>query len=150
MRKHKDTKAQRKSSFSRGSYSRLSAAFLCAFVSLCFLATALAQSSIAPLPTAAPAAVGMSAAQLAYIREAVETEIARKQLPGAVVLVGRQGKVVWRRAYGYRALEPQTEPMAVDMIFDLVALTKVVATVTSVMILVECGHGRLRDPVARY
>jgi uncharacterized protein YbbC (DUF1343 family)/CubicO group peptidase (beta-lactamase class C family) len=92
----------------------------------------------------------MSSTQLAHIREAVETEIARKQLPGAVVLAGRQGKVVWRRAYGNRALEPQAEPMTVDTIFDLASLTKVVATATSIMILVERGQVRLGDPVARY
>ncbi len=105
---------------------------------------------MAQLPATAPSAVGMSPAQLAHIRDAVETEIARKQLPGAVVLAGRQGKVVWRRAYGNRALEPQTEPMTVDTIFDLASLTKVVATATSVMILVERGQVRLGDPVARY
>jgi len=102
------------------------------------------------LPTAAPSAVGMSPAQLAHIDEAVEAEIAKKQLPGAVVLVGRQGKIVWRRAYGQRAVEPQVEPMTVDTIFDLASLTKVVATATSVMILVERGQVRLGDPVARY
>ncbi len=105
---------------------------------------------MAQLPATAPSAVGMSPAQLAHIRDAVETEIARKQLPGAVVLAGRQGKVVWRRAYGNRALEPQTEPMTVDTIFDLASLTKVVATATSVMILVERGQVRLGDLVARY
>ena len=108
---------------------------------------ALAQGS---LPAAAPSAVGMSPAQLARIDEAVEAEIAKKQLPGAVVLVGRQGKVVWRRAYGNRALEPKPEPMTVDTIFDLASLTKVVATATSIMILVERGQVRLGDPVARY
>ncbi len=120
------------------------------FVWLMAVPVAPAQSGGSQLPAAAPAAVGMSAVQLAHIREAVETEIARKQLPGAVVLVGRQGKVVWRRAYGHRALEPQTESMTVDTIFDLASLTKVVATATSVMILVERGQVRLGDPVARY
>src|SRR5881396_3228490 len=100
------------------------------FVWLMAVPVAPAQSSVSQLPAAAPSAVG-----LARIREAVETEIARKQLPGAVVLVGRQGKVVWRRAYGHRALEPQSESMTVDTIFDLASLTKVVATATSVMML---------------
>ena len=102
------------------------------------------------LPTASPSSVGMSPAQLAYIDQAVNAEIARKQLPGAVVLVGRQGRVVWRRAYGNRALEPAIEAMTPDTIFDLASLTKVVATATSVMILVERGLVRLGDPVARY
>lgn len=92
----------------------------------------------------------MSPAQLTNIDQIVEAEIAKKQLPGAVVLVGRQGKVVWRRAYGNRALEPQVEAMTTDTIFDLASLTKVVATATSAMILVERGLVRLGDPVSRY
>jgi uncharacterized protein YbbC (DUF1343 family) len=109
-----------------------------------------AAPTLAQLPAAAPSAVGMSQTQLAHIDEAIAAEIMKKQLPGAVVLVGRQGKVVWRKAYGNRELEPQTEPMTPDTIFDLASLTKVVATATSVMILVERGQVRLGDPVARY
>ena len=107
-------------------------------------------ASTATLPTAAPSAVGMSPTQLTTLDQIVEAEIAKKQLPGAVVLVGRQGKIVWRRAYGNRALEPQPEEMTLDTIFDLASLTKIVATATSVMILVERGLVRLGDPVSRY
>lgn len=92
----------------------------------------------------------MSPAQLAHLDEIIEAEIAKKQLPGAVVIVGRQGRIVWRRAYGHRAIEPQPEPMTIDTIFDLASLTKVVATATSMMILVERGLVRLGDPVSRY
>ncbi|MBS1788059.1 MAG: DUF1343 domain-containing protein [Acidobacteria bacterium] len=111
---------------------------------------AQSQTSTATLPTTAPTAVGMSPTQLTNIDTIVEAEIAKKQLPGAVVLVGRQGKIVWRRAYGNRALEPQPEAMTTDTIFDLASLTKIVATATSVMILVERGLVRLGDPVSRY
>jgi len=114
------------------------------------LMLAMAARTFAQLPAAAPSAVGMSQTQLSHIDEAIAAEIMKKQLPGAVVLVGRQGKVVWRHAYGNRTLEPQTEPMTLDTIFDLASLTKVVATATSVMILVERGQVRLGDPVARY
>jgi len=110
----------------------------------------MAAPTFAQLPAAVPSAVGMSQTQLSHIGEAIAVEIMKKQLPGAVVLVGRQGKVVWRHAYGNRTLEPQTEPMTLDTIFDLASLTKVVATATSVMILVERGQVRLGDPVARY
>ena len=102
------------------------------------------------LPTATPESVGMSSQQLAYIDEAVTAEIVKKQLPGAVILVGRQGKIVYRKAFGNRALEPNIEAMTPDIIFDLASLTKVVATATSVMILVERGKIRLGDPVSRY
>jgi uncharacterized protein YbbC (DUF1343 family)/CubicO group peptidase (beta-lactamase class C family) len=97
-----------------------------------------------------PPTVGMSPTRLAHLDEIIEAEIAKNQLPGAVVIVGRKGKVVWRRAYGSRALEPAPEPMTVDTIFDLASLTKVVATATSIMILVERGLVRLGDPVSRY
>jgi uncharacterized protein YbbC (DUF1343 family) len=105
---------------------------------------------LAQMPAASPASVGMSASQLARIDEAVQADIAKHQLPGAVVLVGRQGKIVWLKSYGNRALEPQAEPMTADTIFDMASLTKVVATATSMMILVERGQVRLGDPVSRY
>jgi uncharacterized protein YbbC (DUF1343 family) len=92
----------------------------------------------------------MSPTRLAHLDEIIEAEIAKKQLPGAVVIVGRKGKIVWRRAYGNRAVEPAPEPMTADTIFDLASLTKVVATATSMMILVERGLVRLGDPVSRY
>ena len=102
------------------------------------------------LPRTAPTAVGLSPGQLTWIDQIVEAEIAAKQLPGAVVLVGRQGRVAWNRAYGQRAVEPSPEPMTAETIFDLASLTKVVATATSVMILVDRGLVRLGDPVSRY
>src|SRR5262245_49035995 len=117
-------------------------------------ARALQGSAQTPPPASesasGPVAVGMSPTRLAHLDEIIEAEIAKKQLPGAVVIVGRKGKVVWRRAYGNRAIEPAPEPMTVDTIFDLASLTKVVATATSMMILVERGLVRLGDPVSRY
>ncbi len=102
------------------------------------------------LPASAPASVGMSAERLARIDAAVEESIARKETPGAVVLVGRRGRVVWRKAYGARAVEPARETMTTDTIFDAASLTKVVATATSIMILVERGQVRLSDPLSRH
>ena len=92
----------------------------------------------------------MSSSRLAKIDEAVLESIARKETPGAVVLVGRKGRTVYRKAFGDRALEPKREQMTVDTIFDLASLTKIVATATSIMILVERGKVSLADPVALY
>ncbi|HET6891971.1 MAG TPA: serine hydrolase domain-containing protein, partial [Pyrinomonadaceae bacterium] len=64
--------------------------------------------------------------------------------------MARNGEVVWRRAYGSRAIEPAHEPMTPDTIFDVASLTKVVATATSIMILVERGKVRLSEPVSNY
>ncbi|HLL76889.1 MAG TPA: exo-beta-N-acetylmuramidase NamZ domain-containing protein [Pyrinomonadaceae bacterium] len=104
----------------------------------------------ASLPVAAPAAVGMSAERLAQLDKVVAHAIERKETPGAVVLAARKGRVVWRKAYGARAVEPAREPMTADTVFDAASLTKVVATATSVMILVERGQVRLNDPVSRF
>ncbi|HJZ66515.1 MAG TPA: exo-beta-N-acetylmuramidase NamZ domain-containing protein [Blastocatellia bacterium] len=102
------------------------------------------------LVEAKPEAVGMSSERLAKIDEAVLESISRKETPGAVVLVARKGRVVYRKAFGDRAIEPRRETMTIDTIFDLASLTKIVATATSMMILVERGKVSLADPVALY
>ncbi|MCU1304582.1 MAG: hypothetical protein JWQ87_4866, partial [Candidatus Sulfotelmatobacter sp.] len=76
--------------------------------------------------------------------------IAKRQIPGAVLLVGHKGKVIYRKAYGHRSLQPSLEAMTVDTIFDIASLTKSVATATSVMRMLELGQIRLNDPIARY
>jgi uncharacterized protein YbbC (DUF1343 family)/CubicO group peptidase (beta-lactamase class C family) len=97
-----------------------------------------------------PAAPEFSAPRLAAIDSAVGESISRGELPGAVVLVGSRDRVVFRKAYGNRAVLPAREPMTLDTIFDVASLTKPVATATSVMILVERGKVALRDPVVHY
>ena len=87
-----------------------------------------ASSSFAQAPRANPTTVSVSARQLAGIDAAVNQAIAMRKLPGAVVLVGRKDRVIWRRAYGSRAVEPKREAMTRDTIFDVASLTKVVAT----------------------
>jgi uncharacterized protein YbbC (DUF1343 family)/CubicO group peptidase (beta-lactamase class C family) len=80
------------------------------------------------------------------LNEAVEQD----QVPGAVLLVGQPGRQLHYAAYGQRALEPAREPMTLDTIFDVASLTKVVATTTSVMRLVEEGRVRLASRVTDY
>ena len=105
------------------------------------------------IPTRQPreiAGSGVSIQKLQAIDAEVEREIAQKRLPGAVVMVGRNGGVVWRKTYGARTVEPVREAMTTDTIFDVASLTKVVATATSIMILVERGRVRLSDPLSSY
>jgi len=102
------------------------------------------------LPSSPPATLGMSAERLARMDQVISASIEKKELPGAVVLVARHGRVAWRKAYGSRAVEPQREAMTADTIFDLASLTKIVATATSIMILVEQGKVRLSDPVVEF
>jgi uncharacterized protein YbbC (DUF1343 family)/CubicO group peptidase (beta-lactamase class C family) len=88
--------------------------------------------------------------RLAAIDPIIEDAIAQKQIPGAVLIVGHDGRVVYRKAYGSRALEPRREPMTLDTVFDCASLTKVIATTTAVMQLWEQGKFRMSDSVAKY
>lgn len=99
---------------------------------------------------ARPAVSRPPAPRMAAIDSAIGESISRGELPGAVVLVGSRDRVVFRKAYGNRAVLPAREPMTVDTVFDVASLTKPIATATSVMILVERGKIALRDPVVRY
>jgi uncharacterized protein YbbC (DUF1343 family)/CubicO group peptidase (beta-lactamase class C family) len=89
-------------------------------------------------------------ADFANIDRIMNAAVTRGTIPGGVVLVGHNGEVVYRKAFGMRSLEPGKEAMTVDTIFDLASMTKCVATATSVMKLVEQGRIRLNDPVAAY
>ena len=80
----------------------------------------------------------------------VEAGIAAKKFPGAVVIAGHNGQIIFHKAYGNRSLIPAPEPMTEDTIFDLASLTKVLATAPAVMQLYEQGRFRLNDPVAEY
>ena len=71
-------------------------------------------------------------------------------IPGAVVVIGHNGQIVYQKAYGSRALIPHREPMTLDTIFDAASLTKVIATTPSVMRLFEQGQIRINDPVTKY
>ena len=96
------------------------------------------------------AAAAPASDSLAALDRVVGDAIARKELPGAVVLVGHNKDIVFRKAFGNRALLPQKEPMTVDTVFDMASLTKVVATAPSILLLAEEGRLRLADPVVRY
>ena len=129
--------------------AQLSSVCLFFFATIClsWFATDL---SAQVLSAASPQTVGMNPDKLAEIAPIVNKAIADKELPGAVVLIGHKGRIVYRQAFGNRALEPVVEKMTVDTIFDLASLTKVVATTTSIMKLVEDGKLRLNDTVGKY
>ncbi|OQX55112.1 MAG: hypothetical protein B5M54_03820 [Candidatus Aminicenantes bacterium 4484_214] len=102
------------------------------------------------LPSALPKEVGLSSSRLALIDQVVNEALQEKTIPGAVVCVGRQGKIVFFRSYGWSQLTPVKQEMQKDMLFDLASLTKPVATATAVMILVERGKISLRDRVKKF
>ena len=115
----------------------------------CLVACALAlwTWTAAPGPAAAQTADPI---RLERIDALVEEAIAAGQLPGAAVLVGRGDEIVYRKVFGNRSLSPTRETMTFDTVFDLASLTKVVATTTSVMQLVETGRIRLSDRVTAF
>ncbi len=84
----------------------------------------------------------------------VQKAIAAKQIPGAVVIIGNDGHIVFHKAYGNRSLEidhkPHIEPMTEDTIFDMASLTKPLATATVLMQLYDQHLFSFDDPVAKY
>ncbi len=110
---------------------------------------ASASTGATPAPTSASGAT-KAASSLGVLDPIVRDAIHDGEIPGAVLLVWHNGKVVYRKAFGDRSLEPHREAMTADTIFDIASLTKVVATTTAVMQLVQKGEVRLNDPVARY
>jgi uncharacterized protein YbbC (DUF1343 family) len=102
------------------------------------------------LALAKPEQVGMDSGGLGQIDRMVAEGLESKRMCGCVVLVGRRGKTVFLKAYGYRQVEPSRVGMTTDTVFDLASLTKPIATATSVMILVERGELRLEDRVAKH
>jgi uncharacterized protein YbbC (DUF1343 family)/CubicO group peptidase (beta-lactamase class C family) len=135
------------------------------FLAFAFAALAPTAAGFAQAPVAVPgkaAAPGRAAARavppaasadpsrLAAVDAVIQRAIAEKAIPGAVLLVGRGSEILYQKAYGNRALVPQAEPMTLDTIFDMASVTKVVATTTAVMMLIEDGRVRLTDRVAAY
>jgi uncharacterized protein YbbC (DUF1343 family) len=102
---------------------------------------------------AALAAASLAAQNFAgapALDETINRAIQQDRLPGAVLVVGHNGQIVYRKAYGKRALVPRAETMTVDTIFDCASLTKVIATTSSLMKLFEQGKFRLNDKVTDY
>jgi uncharacterized protein YbbC (DUF1343 family)/CubicO group peptidase (beta-lactamase class C family) len=120
---------------------------LAAFAGLVALSAgpALAQNKVPHAPTRPAAQIDLSGLD-AIVGQSIEKD----EIPGAVVVVGRRGRIIFRKAYGSRALVPAREKMTADTIFDMASLTKSMATAPSVLLLVEQGKVRLNDPVARY
>src|SRR5271165_459634 len=117
------------------------------------LASAQSSAPGATAPAAAaPLAMDLTtyAESLTPVDAIVQHAIAAGHMPGAVVIIGHDGKVVYRKAFGNRSLEPTVEPMTVDTVFDMASLTKVIATTGSIMRMVQLGQIKLNDPVSRY
>ncbi|CAN7240620.1 serine hydrolase domain-containing protein [Rhizobacter sp. LjRoot28] len=105
-------------------------------------------SPTATLPPAPPEALGISPERLARLDAALEAEIARGRLPGAVVTIARRGRMAHFKAYG--RLDPAHDaPMQPDSIFRIYSMTKPVVSV-ALMMLVEQGRLLLTQPASTW
>ena len=102
------------------------------------------------LKNVSPNAENMDGQRLKLADRIIEKAIADSIIPGAVLLVARNNKIVYRKTYGYRQLVPVKRKMQINTIFDLASMTKPIATATSAMILLERGQLRLKDRVSDF
>lgn len=121
--------------------------FLSSFLLLVLIAL---QAQAQTLQRVAPEQVGMNSLKLMYADEAIETAIANKEIPGAVLAIVRQGKMAYLKAYGNKRVYPNVEPMTVNTIFDMASCSKSMSTAICTHILAERGKLRLLDPVSLY
>jgi len=120
-----------------------------------FIAAALAALVLAGCQSNPPVAIpvdlaGLQEQRFAAAFQEVETQVARKAFPGAVLAVGVKGRLVALKAFGRLDSAPNALPMPVDAIFDVASLTKVAATTTAAALLYDQGRLELDAPVARY
>jgi CubicO group peptidase (beta-lactamase class C family) len=105
-------------------------------------------ASAQELPVAKPESVGLSSERLERIGEAVQREIDKKRIAGAVTLVGRRGHIAWFKAQGMMDRE-SGKPMRSDAIFRICSMTKPITSL-AVMMLYEEGTFLLDDPISKY
>ena len=95
-------------------------------------------------------AADVDTSKLAEIDTAVEAALKRGDCPGAVVVIVHDDKIVYRKAFGKRAVKPEDVAMTLDTVFDMASLTKPVATGTSVMLLLQQGKLKPDDLVSKH
>ncbi len=119
-----------------------------AAAAIAFTMIVSAPLAAAPLPEAKPDEIGFSQAGLARMDDFFAREIAAKRVPGAVVAIARDGKLVHYKAYGQ--LDPvKGTPMPLDAIFALASMTKPMAAVGA-LTLMEQGRLPLQAKLADY
>ena len=118
-------------------------------VSIFFLFCCAVATSGQDLPkTVRPEDAGFSSERIARITHFFQSEVDKGAIPGAVVIVARNGKVAYHQAVGYQDREKKT-PMKLDAIFRIYSMTKPIATV-AVMMLAEEGKIDLLAPASQY
>jgi CubicO group peptidase (beta-lactamase class C family) len=115
------------------------------------LAEFVALSDTVVLQRRPPAEVGMDGDRLVLIDRAVKQGLAAGGFPGAAVVVGRGGAIVWEKGYGSADWGFGMPPVdARATMYDIASITKVVATSAAAMVLYDRGKLKLDAPVGRY
>jgi beta-glucosidase-like glycosyl hydrolase/CubicO group peptidase (beta-lactamase class C family) len=96
-----------------------------------------------------PADLGFNISKLSKIDSIVNDAIKNHAIPGAVVLVAKDGKIGYERSYGYMGYDSM-EPVYPETIYDLASVTKVMATTLSVMKLYDEGKLDLNKQLGDY
>ncbi len=107
-------------------------------------------SAQGPLETGTPEENGMDGAKLSQVDRVFNEAIAEKTIPGAVISVVREDKIVYLKAYGNKSVVPSVKKMTTETMFDLASVSKCVGTTLSFMQLIENGLVRLTDRVDMY
>lgn len=118
----------------------------CSLLVLAFSSTHLSYAN--PLPSTDPESVGMSSERLNRITQTFQRQIDAKSLPGVVIRIAREGKIVYSSALGWQDIDSKV-PMTYDSIFRIYSMTKPIVSVAA-MTLVEAGFLSLSDPVSKY
>lgn len=122
--------------------------YLAYTVSLAMLATAAMPATARDLPAAQAWEVGLSPEGLARLDAKMDKVVREGRLPGAVVLIARDGKIAHYKAFGIS--DPtKRRAMQRDDIFRLYSMTKSVVSI-GLMILYEEGKFQLTDPIEKY
>jgi CubicO group peptidase (beta-lactamase class C family) len=102
------------------------------------------------LMTASPMSVGMDRSLTARLDSVMTAALADGLAPGGVLAVGRHGRLVHMKGYGFTDYAPGAPPADARTIYDVASLTKVVVTTTAAMMLEEQGRLDLDDLVATH
>ncbi|QWD31460.1 beta-lactamase family protein [Polynucleobacter paneuropaeus] len=100
------------------------------------------------IPTAKPEDVGMSSARLKNVKASLQAEVDKGNIPGAVVMINRKGRLIYSEVVGYQD-KSANKAMSKDSIFRIYSMTKPLASVAA-MILVEEGKMQLADPISKF
>ena len=113
---------------------------------LLLIASFCATTALAGSHKEAATSVGMSSERLSRLDEVLEGYVDRQEVPGAVALIARRGKVVYHKSFGHREVRSKS-PMKNDVIFRIASMTKPIAS-AALMQLWEEGRFQLRDPIS--